>query len=333
MNGRGYSPLSLKRGPLDQKVVVIGVGMAGTDHARALEDVPGITIVAVVDTSSSRTLTFRGNTVPVFPSVFDFMSKCETDPDIIVVATPTPTHEEVCREVSEHFRYASIIVEKPAADILENARHIVSGIGDKQPVTVAYHMAFSPVVEWAVEETAKRAGQLGVPIAIDSWGADPYQSDLSSARARLGNSWVDSGINALSVIERFAKPVERLSLRQIEDDDSKSVFEGRFICESDGNRLSATILTSWYSTAPSRCTRIKYSSGAELVMDHNAVVGYIRQDGHTCAMFGSDGTVPRREAHYRALYRSWLTNKDPLFSAETSMRLHRLLLDPIDVPS
>jgi predicted dehydrogenase len=287
-----------------------------------------MTIVAGIDTSS-RTLTFRGNEVSVFPSVFDFMSECEIHPDIvpdiIVVATPTPTHAEVCGEVSEYFRQASIIVEKPAADMLENAQQIVSVIGDKQPVTVAYHMAFSPVVEWGVKEAAERAGQLGTPIAIESWGADPYQSDLSSAQARLGNSWIDGGINALSVIERFVKPVQRISLRQIED-PSRSVFEGTFVCEFDGSHLLATILTSWYSTAPSRWTRIRYSSGAELVMDHNAVAGYIRQDGHTCAVFGSDGTIPRREAHYKALYRSWLTNNDPLFSTDTSLRLHELLL-------
>jgi predicted dehydrogenase len=298
--------------------------MAGTVHAKALEDVPGVTVVAGVDTSS-RTLTFRGKEIPVFQCVFDFMSECEIHPDIIVVATPTSTHAKVCGEVSEYFRQASIIVEKPAADTLEDAQHIVSGIGDKQPVAVAYHMAFSPVVEWGMEETAKRADQLGTPIAIDSWGADPYQSDLPSAQARFGNSWIDSGINALSVIERFVKPVRRTSLRQI-GDPSRSVFEGTFICEFDGNQLPATILTSWHSTAPSRWTRIRYSSGAEVVMDHNAVAGYIRQDGQTCALFGSDGTVPRREAHYRALYRSWLTNRDPLFSAETSIRLHRLLL-------
>jgi predicted dehydrogenase len=313
---------------LEHRVVVIGVGVAGTVHARALEDVPEMTIVAGIDTSS-RTLTFRGNEVSVFPSVFDFMSECEIHPDIvpdiIVVATPTPTHAEVCGEVSEYFRQASIIVEKPAADMLENAQQIVSVIGDKQPVTVAYHMAFSPVVEWGVKEAAERACQLGTPIAIESWGADPYQSDLSSAQARLGNSWIDGGINALSVIERFVKPVQRISLRQIED-PSRSVFEGTFVCEFDGSHLLATILTSWYSTAPSRWTRIRYSSGAELVMDHNAVAGYIRQDGHTCAVFGSDGTIPRREAHYKALYRSWLTNNDPLFSTDTSLRLHELLL-------
>ena len=61
-------------------------------------------------------------------------------------------------------------------------------------------------------------------------------------------------------------------------------------------------------------------------MDHNAVAGYIRQDGRATATFGSDGTIPRREAHYMALYKSWLANRDQIFSTETSMRLHELLL-------
>lgn len=318
--------MSLKRGPLEHKVVIIGIGMAGTVHARALEDVDvaGIVLVAGIDTTS-RSLTFRGNTVPVYPSVFDIISESEIHPDIVVVATPTPTHAEVCGEVSEYFRQASIIVEKPAANTLAGAQEIVCGIGGKQSVTVAYHMAFSPVVEWGMKETAQRASQLGSPIAIESWGADPYQADLASAQARLGDSWVDGGINALSVIERFVKPVACTSLRQI-GDLSRSVFEGSFICEFDGKQLPATILTSWHSTASSRWTRIRYSSGAEVVMDHNAVAGYIRQDGQVSAMFGSDGSIPRREAHYRAFYKSWLADKDDVFSTDTSMRLHKLLL-------
>jgi len=40
-------------------------------------------------------------------------------------------------------------------------------------------------------------------------------------------------------------------------------------------------------------------------MDHNAVADYIRQNGAACDVFGSDGTTPRGEAHYRALYKSW----------------------------
>jgi predicted dehydrogenase len=313
---------------LEQKVVIIGIGIAGAVHARVLEDIPGVSLVAGIDTSS-RDLVFRGNKTPIYPSVFDMTSESELHPDIVVVATPTPTHAEVCGEVSEYFRQASIIVEKPAADNLEDARRIVCGIGGKQPVAVAYHMAFSPVVEWGVREAAERADQLGTPVAIESWAADPYQPDLASAQERLGNSWIDSGINAVSVIERFAKPVARTSLRQI-GSQSHSVYEGTFSCEANGKQLPATIMTTWHATAPSRWTKVRYSSGAELVMDHNAVAGYIRQDGQASAVFGSDGTVPRREAHYRALYRSLLENHDQIFSAETSMRLHRLLLGTED---
>lgn len=310
---------------MQQQVVIIGIGIAGTVHARVLEDIPSVALVAGID-KSSRNLTFRGNKMPVYPSVFDMTSESELHPDIVVVATPTRTHAQICGEVGEYFRQASIIVEKPAADNLEDARRIVRGIGGKQPVAVAYHMAFSPVVEWGRKEAAERADRLGPPVAIESWGADPYQSDLAGAQERLGNSWIDSGINALSVIERFARPVARTSLRQI-GSPARSVFEGTFSCEAGGRQLPATVMTSWHSTAPSRWTRIRYSSGAELVMDHNAVAGYIRQDGTPSAVFGSDGTIPRREAHYRALYRSWLANGDQIFSADTSMRLHELLLD------
>jgi predicted dehydrogenase len=309
---------------LEQKVVIVGVGAAGRVHARTLEDVPDVALVAGIDTSP-RNLTFRGNETPIYTSLFDMTSERKLHPDIVVVATPTPTHAEVCGEVGEYFREASIIVEKPAADNLDDARRIVYDIGGKQPVTVAYHMAFSPVVEWGLKEATERADQLGTPVAIESWGADPYQSELTSAQQRLGNSWIDSGINALSVIERFVRPIERTSLRSI-GDHSRSVFEGTFLCEAASKQLSATVMTSWYSTAPSRWTRIRYSSGAELVMDHNAVAGYIRQNGEASAVFGSDGTTPRREAHYKALYKSWLANSNEIFSADTSMRLHKLLL-------
>ena len=309
---------------MEKKAVIIGIGIAGTVHARVLEDFPAVTLVAGVD-ASLRNLDFRGSKTPVYSSVLDITSESQLDPNMIVIATPTPTHAAVCGEAAEYFGQASIIVEKPAADNLKDALHVIRDIGGKQPVTVAYHMAFSPVVEWGVREAGERADQLGAPVAIDAWAADPYQSDLVSAQERLGNSWIDSGINALSVIERFVKPVACTSLRRI-GGESRSVFEGTFKCEADGGLLTATIMTSWSSTAPSRWTRISYSSGAELVMDHNAVAGYIRQNGHATSTFNSDGTMPRREAHYRSLYRSWLANPDQVFSADTSMRLHELLL-------
>jgi hypothetical protein len=62
-------------------------------------------------------------------------------------------------------------------------------------------------------------------------------------------------------------------------------------------------------------------------MDHAAVAGYLLEGGTLSANFGSDGRVPRREAHYRAMYQSWLVDGNQTFPADTSLRLHSLLLE------
>jgi predicted dehydrogenase len=308
--------------------MVVGLGEAGAIHVKALQHIPNITIVAVIDTNDSRTTIFHG-TIPVYHSTFEALSG-EVNPDLVTIATPTPTHVEVCSQVAEYFPRSAILVEKPAADNFEDARRIVEGIGGKQSVTISYHMAFGAEVEWGLSRIRSERELLGSPIRIESWYADPYQSELSSAQARLGTSWIDSGVNALSVIERFARVLKRTSFRQI-GQASWSVFEGTFACQAQGAPVAAVVLTSWHSTAATRTTRIRYSSGAELVMDHNAVAGYILKDGAILSTFGSDGAVPRREAHYRALYKSWLTDNDQVFSPDASLRLHRLLLDNIQL--
>jgi hypothetical protein len=190
-------------------------------------------------------------------------------------------------------------------------------------------MAFAPEVIWGSKLTIAGASELGDPVSIESWSADPYQAHLDSARARLGDSWIDSGINSLSVIERFVRVADRISFRKL-GDESWSAFEGRFRCEAGSSHLEATVLTSWHVTDATRSTRIRYSSGAELVLDHHAVAGYLALRGAVTDIFGSDGVVPRRDTHYRALYRSWLMDKRPMFPDEATLRLHSLLLKPMD---
>lgn len=104
-------------------------------------------------------------------------------------------------------------------------------------------------------------------------------------------------------------------------------YEGRFTCLSAKADCDAVVLTTWRAISPSRTTRLRYSSGAELLMDHAAAAAYLRIEGDTVATFASDGTVPRRASHYRRLYESWLIRGEPLLSPAASLRLHRLLLE------
>ena len=268
-------------------------------------------------------VTFRGRGIPVYPTVQDV--RADHHPEVVVVATPTPTHAAVCGHVAEAFPSARVLVEKPAAANLADARRVLGEIGHQQPVEVAYHMSFSPEVAWAVEVARTRADSLGAPVAIEASFSDPYQDEPESARSRFCSSWIDSGINALSVAHRFAEPIERLSLRQL-GKDPESVFEARLACRVDDDVIEALLLTSWHVTDAAKTTRIRYASGAELVMDHTAVAGYLVQDGAIGTVFGSDRNIPRRERHYRALYQRWLVEGKPIISPEVSLRLHDLLL-------
>lgn len=305
-------------------IIIVGVGAVGGSHLRAIELTPSLRVAAAVDVRKGVTASFRGERIPVYGSIRQ-ASFYTQKPDIVVVATPTQTHAEVCREAAELFPAAVILVEKPAADTLRDAKRLIGGMGKGREVNVALHMRFAPEVSWGKEIADSMAAEIGYPVRIESWFGDPLQHDLNLATATLGNSWIDSGINSLSVIDRFAEVVSRISLRRL-GEEKWNTFEGTFDCDGGGHRATAAIRTSWRVTDATRSTRIRYSSGAELMMDHHAVAGYLTRDGEIAEMFGSDGTTPRRDSHYIALYQWWLADGNPLAPPGTALRLHDLLL-------
>ena len=145
--------------------------------------------------------------------------------------------------------------------------------------------------------------------------ADPYYDDFERAAATLGNSWLDSGINALSVLARFATIDERESLRSI-GTERQSIFEARLACHDGsapnvGRPAQALLVTSWHAADGAKTTRLRYASGLELLMDHTAVAAYLLRDGRVESAFGADRSIPRRERHYRALYDWCLTEGRP----------------------
>jgi hypothetical protein len=127
------------------------------------------------------------------------------------------------------------------------------------------------------------------------------------------------------VLARFATIVRRESLRRI-GTERQSIFEAHLTCQRDGPPVHALLVTSWHVADPAKTTRLRYASGIELLMDHTAVAAYLLRDGRIEAAFGADRSIPRRDRHYRALYRRWLAEGRPALSPEASLHLHELLL-------
>lgn len=310
-----------------QNVLIVGLGEVAATHLRVLEHITGADVVAGVDIVPRPGLAFRGAPLPVYPDLRQAADLRQID--VVVIATPTPSHAPVCADIAALLPAARILIEKPAADNLAGARHVLQDIARQQPVDVAYHMAFAPEVLWAEQTWQSSRSLLGVPVSAEISFTDPYDEEFEPAAARLGNSWIDSGINALSVLRRFTGLTSRISLRRI-GQRSHSVFEAHMACQSDGHEFDALILTSWHVTDPAKTTRIRYSSGAQLVMDHTAVAAYLILDGSISDVFAAGAAIHRRERHYRALYESWLTGNQPIATPQDHLLLHELLLEPTE---
>jgi predicted dehydrogenase len=310
------------------KVLIVGLGVAGRTHLRALEQIQSIQVTACVDISAQSDLEFRAQPLPLYKTVKK--AAYHHNPDVVVIATPTPTHAVVFTEVAHAFPAAKILVEKPAADNLVDARRLLTEVGQSHTLEVAYHMSFSPEVVWGIRLAQAKAKELGVPVAAEAFFTDPYQDEIDSARSRLGNSWTDSGINSLSVLSRFVTPMRRTSLRRV-GDEQESTYEAHVTCRSGGREFDAVILTSWHVTAAAKFTRVSYLSGATLVMDHTAVAGYLIQNGKATEVFGSDNSIPRSVRRYHALHEWWLIDGNPIMSTGNSLQLHEIVLQ-LDLP-
>lgn len=305
------------------EVLLVGIGEVGETHRSVLERIPGVALIAGVDPARERPLRFRGATAPVYQDIGQ--AAANHSPTLVVVATPTTTHRTVAHEVADAFPHAEILLEKPASDDFDDAKALLDGPAALPALRVGFHMAFSPEVSWGLETVRNHGDRIGHPVHVRSTFADPYEVDFANAQRRFSSSWVDSGINALSVIDRFAPPVERTSLRRI-GPSSWSAYEGTFISRIGEQPVNVTLVTTWHVTDPAKTTRILYTSGAELVLDHTAVAGYLFDNGTIADIFGTDGSIPRRETRYRQMYQEWFAHDGRPWSAEDTWRLHRLLL-------
>src|SRR3954453_18550865 len=91
------------------KVAVIGGGAMGSRHLRKFTEIPGVTIVGLVDPDATTEARATAVGVRRYETLGGLLT--EAPIDAVCVATPTPTHHEIVREVLSHGIH--VLVEKP----------------------------------------------------------------------------------------------------------------------------------------------------------------------------------------------------------------------------
>ena len=124
------------------RVAVIGVGHLGKHHARILADLPGVELVAVVDTNRARAeeIAAACRTQAVF-TAGDLLGRV----DAVTVAVPTEMHRDVALPFLE--AGVPVLVEKPMARSLAEADEmIVAAARHGATLAVGQTERFNPAV-------------------------------------------------------------------------------------------------------------------------------------------------------------------------------------------
>jgi predicted dehydrogenase len=184
----------------DLRVAVIGVGHLGRHHARLLSDMPGVNLVAVVDTAPGRAAEIAsqhgGEALEDWRDVRGRV-------DAVTIAVPTESHADIAVGCIESG--AAVLIEKPIASSVADASRIVDAAARRGVMCATGHSErFNPAVVAALPQIADPRF-----IEIHRLGAFPERSldvdvifdlmihDLDLLLATVGSEIV--GIEAVGV--------------------------------------------------------------------------------------------------------------------------------------
>jgi len=312
-------------------VGIIGLGHVATHQVAALETLEDFRLAAGCDPDTSRHA-LLGDAVAAFVAPDEFLQ--HPDLDVVVVASPNGLHVEHGLKVISAGKW--LVMEKPLADTRADFDEFTAR---KQELagncTLALHAAFGKEVEWFLAHQSDHQIDLRSISSFSSEFCDPYieNGELLPQASSLGGSWVDSGVNALSVICRLISP-EDLIFRnsQMRRDSQLGCLESEGHVEFEFSRQdSATgkgaINTSWVAGRDSKITEFGLDDGNDsLVLDHSLQRVLLRHRDREQILYACDNGLPRLTNHYIGIFEDLATQlKSGKDNFEYGRTLHQFL--------
>lgn len=152
------------------RAAVIGLGMMGSNHARVLNELPDVELVAVADLDPDAVVrATSGRTARGYVSVDDMLAT--ERPDLVVVAVPTSVHLPTTLLALQ--AGAHVLVEKPiAAERAQAEEMIAAAEAAGRMLTVGHIERFNP----AIRELSRRldAGEIGRVFQVRASRLGPF---------------------------------------------------------------------------------------------------------------------------------------------------------------
>ncbi|MEI6689890.1 MAG: Gfo/Idh/MocA family oxidoreductase [Thermoleophilia bacterium] len=151
------------------RAALIGYGAMGKNHARILNSLDNVDLVAVLDPGISPST----SNLPFVSSLDDLI---HLEPDYCVIATPTITHEEIAIKLAENG--INIFIEKPIAISSDTATRIIASVEKNGLVGAVGHIERFNASLIEAKRRIKQ-GQLGDVYQISTRRLGPFPARVT----------------------------------------------------------------------------------------------------------------------------------------------------------
>ncbi|MGY6499249.1 MAG: Gfo/Idh/MocA family oxidoreductase [Microcella sp.] len=232
---------------------LLGVGMMGRHHARALRELDGVDLVAIADPGGDP----HGvaGELPILP---DIDALIDAGIDIAVVAVPTAFHEAAALRLAEAGVHT--LVEKPIADTVEAGQRMVEAFESAGLVGAVGHIErFNP----ALQELRRRlaAGELGEVYQIATRRQGPFPSRIADVGVAKDLASHDVDLTAWVAQSEYATVFAQTAHKSGREHEDMIAATGRL-----QNGVVVNHLVNWLSPMKERVTTVTGELGA-LVAD------------------------------------------------------------------
>jgi D-galactose 1-dehydrogenase len=313
------------------KLAIIGIGHIAKYQIKAIDHSPHIVLTDAFDIDSNANASLSKDVR--FHDSFEAMLN-HAVADIYLISTSNNSHFSIAMQLLERKKH--ILLEKPVCVNANELKLLTDAIHKSNTFFhVAYHAGFARDVQWWLHQNKDELGRL---TDFNAGFFDPYiaNGSLKKEASSLGGSWIDSGINALSVITQFisASDLSLHTSRMTKVDGIECAqIQGHavFSFTSQNKTGQGIIDTNWSLGINEKSTCLWYEKG-KILLDHsNESVYQLNDDGATLIK-DMRNNHERLTNHYIALFED-LCHAFSLKQGnlEFTTGIHKLLFDALDV--
>ncbi len=263
------------------RVAVLGAGFMGSTHARAYMKIPDVEVAAIYAHSRNRAEPLANETGSRWTSDIDSILRDDSI-DAIDICLPSPEHRpafEAALKADKH-----VLLEKPLALTLEDARAIVDAAASSPNVVMIAHvLRFWP--EYVALQKIVASGELGRPVSGFASRRQPYPewSGLFARSDITGGAIVDQMIHDFDALNWIFGQPQTVAAHGIPNPRSNGLDHSQVLIGYD----DATGMTDGGMVMPDS---YPFTSRLEILCERGAVE-YLFQAGGRSFEFGGGQNV------------------------------------------